>query len=448
MQPNIDSANNSSSEFSNNEELIQAYSLTDERFKTKRKSYLLKVLENFFLFHGKDFDVLTDDDCQGYLDYLRRVHQHRGVSEQTSKLKVQLVLRFLEFLQKNKVGKLSNKTLPEKQKPVARHSDTRRKKSVNRKTYTKKAVELPSIIEHFLLYLNNMGYRQPETKKRIMLFQSYLKTEGVNIECFFQEENEKYLFTMVQRYEEMLANRITLEEIKTSTATSYLRSIQLFIRFLHSRGIVSMKYTIPVHLRGSATRSNDYVPQEGIISLMNAIYENSYHVERDLAILLITVDTGCRPIEITNLSLKDIDTLQRTISLVCGKTDKRTVKISAEVMGVIKDYLSVRNQYVPKTEQLFSNCSGNPITSDDIYSIFYQANQRAFGKRKYSPKALRHTYITNALQEHGFERVSKAIGHKDSKSTYYYYHRSSKRLLSNTLESSPLKSNGGTRNAD
>ncbi|WP_139193876.1 hypothetical protein [Anaerobacillus alkalidiazotrophicus] len=65
-----------------------------------------------------------------------------------------------------------------------------------------------------------------------------------------------------------------------------------------------------------------------------------------------------------------------------------------------------------------------------------------FGSALYPAKAFRHTYITNALQEYSFERVSKAIGHKEWRSTYYYYDKSNKRLLENTLHYNPLSKKG------
>jgi integrase/recombinase XerC len=437
MKPENSFVNNSFSKFSNNNDLIQEFSLIDKAFKSKKKAFWLNVLEDFFLFHGKDFYEISEDECLNYLGYLERVHMYRYFSEKTLKPKIQLVFRFIKFLEKRKIGNVSSEFILEKFQ--VSHLLIKLKRNLNKKTYTKKVVEMPEIIEQFLLYIDKKHYSQPDKYKyKILLFQRFLETDGINIELFSQEKNDKLLFDKVKRYEEMLTKRILLEEIQTVTATGYLRAIQVFIKFLYSRELVSMKYTIPLHLRGRSTRANEYVPKEGIISLINAIYENSNHVERDLAIFLIIVDTGCRPIEITNLSLKDIDTLERTISFECGKTEKRKVKISTEVMGVIKDYLSVRNHYVPITNQLFSNRSGSPIKSNNIGAIFYHANLRAFGEQKYSPKAFRHTYITNALQEHGFERVSKAIGHKDWKSTYYYYARSSKRLLKNTLGSSPL----------
>lgn len=318
-----------------------------------------------------------------------------------------------------------------------------RKIPKSRKAKRKKVENLPDIIKEFLVYLNNNDYHAKEYKKRIVAFQRFVENEGGNMDIFHKQNTETALFVKIGKYENLLIKRISREEIRTSTVTGYLRTIQLFVKFLIKKNLINKTYTIPIHLRGRAKRANEYVPKDSIITLMNTIYENSNHVLRDLAIFLIIVDTGCRPIEVSNITMGDVDTIERTLVLQCSKTERRKIKISLEVMEVIKDYLGIRDEYCPKTEMLFTNCGGEPMTTSFINLIFYRSNLHAYGESRYPAKAFRHTYITNALQEYSFERVSKAIGHKDWRSTYYYYNRSNQRLLENTLDKSPLKKNGG-----
>lgn len=43
---------------------------------------------------------------------------------------------------------------------------------------------------------------------------------------------------------------------------------------------------------------------------------------------------------------------------------------------------------------------------------------------KFSPKSLRHTFITNALNnQNNIDDVAKAVGHKHLISTLYYFYR-------------------------
>ncbi|WML52194.1 site-specific integrase [Neobacillus sp. PS3-12] len=418
--------------------LVHEFILQFPVLSSNIKTYYVNILVDFFLFSGKEWTDLSVEQSQGYLEYLERVNTYKENSKSKLNKKVKIIFQFLSFLHKENVVDLEF-VAPFKEYLDDQISSNSKSKPRMRKEETSREINLSEIISEFLVFLENSRYSCVGLyKKRIVLFQQFIESNGENINVFLEENKEKLLYEQIGKYENMLSSRVSREEITLATATIYLRTVQLFVKYLSSKSLVSKKYTIPIHLRGRAKRANEYVPKERIIELMNAIYDYSNHVIRDLSIFLIIVDTGCRPKEVCNLTLQDVDKIERTLSFECRKTERRKVKISSEVMEVIKDYQKIRSKYDPKTEHLFINCSGDTITSSYINIIFYQANQKAFGESLYTAKAFRHTYITNALEEHSFERVSNAIGHKDWKSTYYYYNRSNKRLLANTLNKSPL----------
>ncbi|WP_137744864.1 tyrosine-type recombinase/integrase [Robertmurraya siralis] len=389
------------------------------------------------MYFGKGWNELSVIKCEEYLEYLIRVNVHKKLSPSNLNQKVKVIYRFLNFLGERNI--IDQECIS----PFKKYLDNRifarngQKKKISEGKMN--SVKIPRIISDFLIFLQNNDYRSVnQYKKRILSFEKFLGVNGANIDLFLEEGKEDFLFDQIEKYENMISSRVSNEEITLATATRDLNIIKLFVNFLYSKKLIRKKYTIPIYLRGRSKRDNAYVPKQKMIELMNTIYDYSHHVKRDLSIFLIIVDTGCRPIEISNLKFRDIDTIERTLSFECGKTERRKVKISTEVMSVIKDYLQIRNNYNPKTDNLFINCKGEPITSSYINFIFYSANLKAFGESLYPAKAFRHTYITNALEEYSFERVSKAIGHKDWKSTYYYYNRSTKRLLANTLSKNPL----------
>jgi integrase/recombinase XerC len=405
----------------------------------KTKTYYGNILTNFYLFAGREWNELSNEQSQGYLEYLKRVHTYHEISEAILKKKVKIILQFLNYLQQRNVVNIEW-LRPFKEYVDHKSSSRPKNKPRMKKEKVSKAINLSETLKDFLLFLENHDYSDvAQYKKRILQFQRFLESNGENINVFWEDHKESFLFEQIGKYEKMLSTRVSREEITLATATLTLRTVQLFVKYLGSKGLISKKYSIPIFLRGRGKRANEYVPKEKIIELMNVISEYSSHVERDLSIFLIVVDTGCRPIELANVMIEDIDQVEGTISFECDKTERRKIKISREVMDVVKDYLKIRSEYDPKGVNLFVNCSGDPINSGYIYDIFYLANLKAFGESLYPVKAFRHTYITNALDEHSFERVSKAIGHKDWKSTYYYYYRSNKRLLTNTLNKSPFR---------
>jgi integrase/recombinase XerC len=393
-----------------------------------RKKLYINLINEFFLFHGKEIDWLSIEDCQSFFLYLDRVQSFTRTSKKTLQSKKNMITKFIYYL--NQINFINfNIEFEKKQVRLER----RNKKE-------KEEIVLPRVLIPFIDYLKENNYQWPlKYKKQFLLFWRFLDEKGENIDYFYEENHEIQLFTNIHEYEDLLSKRVTREEIQKGSATIYLRCVQLFVKFLYSQGLVTKQYNIPVNLRGRSIRSNEYVPKDRIIELMNAIYETSKHIFRDLVIFLIIVDTGGRSVEVSNITMDDVDLIEKTISLQCPKSDRRKIKISPEVMEVIKDYLAIRDRYLPKSNAFLVNVSGEPITTSLINNIFYKANVYAFNEARYSARSFRHTYISNALKEYKFEKVSKAVGHKEWRSTYYYLHRSKGILLKNTLDFQPLK---------
>lgn len=398
------------------------------------KNEYKNILMDFSFFLGKEWYEVTLKDYQKYLDYLNRSYSYKGYSSSLLKKRERMITRYLAYLMEKKIICLDADF-----EQYLRLQSTTSKSGQRDHTHASRKNTPPEIIIDFQLYLRNKKYSNSlKYRSKLIRFNQFLIQNGLSIDVFNEEKKEVLLFEQIGKYEKMLSSRVSLEEIQLGTATIYLRAVQLFVKFLISRSLVRKRYTIPLGLRGRGQRGNDYVPKERMIELINAIYESSPHVTRDLSVFLIILDTGCRPIEVSNLTINDVDMVERTLSLHCNKTERRKVKISHEVMEVIKDYLDIRNGYLPNTNQLFVGSRGGPLSPSGINIVFYNANKHAFGESLYPALAFRHTTITNAIEEHNFQRVSESIGHKEWRSTNYYVHRSKKRLLKNTIDKSPL----------
>ncbi|MCM3160806.1 site-specific integrase [Metabacillus litoralis] len=406
----------------------------------KTITYYKNVLVDFHLFIGKEWREFTVEDCKEYMDYLIRVHKYKGISESNLIKKGKDISRFLNYLQNINIINWDPIALSEEYL-IFQNNKKNKKRSltINQPRVRKEPNQLSEIINQFLLFLESKNYSGiKKYKSRINYFQQFVESNGKNMNIFLEENQELALFEQISKYEKIVSSRVINEEIELSTATSYLRVVKLFVKFLLSKNLVKKNYIIPIQLRGRGNRSNEYVPKDRMIELMNKIVEHSNNVLRDLSIFLIILDTGCRPIEVCNLKMEDVNMVERTLSFECRKSERRKIKISSEVMEVILRYLEIRDDYNPNVDNLFLCYRGNIITSSCINAIFYNANIKAFGESLFPAKAFRHTYITNGLEENEFERVSKVMGHKDLRSTFYYLHRSKKRLLAHTLNKSPI----------
>lgn len=273
----------------------------------------------------------------------------------------------------------------------------------------------------FSEYLSQKNYTHIETYlqsvKKFLKFSSF-ENESVHNNSFWKEN--------IYKYEEELKIRVLKEALAPTTAYQYLKRIKVFLNFMYEEGKINFVYSISNKMKHQPKRSNEFAQVKDLIRVIDTLLETSKNVLRDLTILLILVETGCRSIEVTNIAITDVLLKERKIKLFCKKSQQRTLTISDTLAKLLADYLEIRGNYLPhnNTTSLFLTSIGTPIITGTITKIIYKLNLKAFGEIKFSAKTLRHTYITNALNnKNSIEVVADAVGHKKIKTTLYYFYR-------------------------
>ncbi|MFJ7738787.1 tyrosine-type recombinase/integrase [Lysinibacillus sp. NPDC097287] len=282
------------------------------------------------------------------------------------------------------------------------------------------------LLSNFMVFLDNKNYASFESYikhiKRFLVFSSY-NSEIVCNEYFWEDR--------IKKYEVFLRNEVIKEKILSLSAYIYLKCIRTFYDFLYEEKIISFKYKIPKNFEKKGNRNNEFIPVQDLLILIDTILERSSNTLRDISIFLILLETGCRHIEVANLEIDDVVLAERLITLKSKKSHQRTLKISKDLVDFIQAYLKIRCNYLPdaKTKTLFLKLNGTPITSTTIYDWFKLTNIRAFGKTKFSPRSLRHTFITNALNnKNDIKEVAQIAGHKTLSVTMGYFYRDLERI--------------------
>jgi site-specific recombinase XerD len=156
-----------------------------------------------------------------------------------------------------------------------------------------------------------------------------------------------------------------------------------------------------------------------VLSLLKAC-DNKKHK----AILMLFCTTGMRISEVINLKIKDIDSLGGVIHIVQSKGRKdRLVPLDNDCLNILREYFK---EYRP-VDYLF-NGSGNNYYSESSIRQFLKkyANVAGIKKRIY-PHLLRHTYLTELLEDgNGIHEVKIVAGHQRESTTSAYIHLSPK----------------------
>ena len=154
-------------------------------------------------------------------------------------------------------------------------------------------------------------------------------------------------------------------------------------------------------------------------------------VEHDLkhkALLMTLYAAGLRVSEALALKAADIDSPRMLIHVRLGKGNKdRMVKLSAQLLGVLRDYWRARR---PKVWLFPQNHSPDrAMGSTTAQRIIARAAKRAGITRRVSPHTLRHSYATHLLESGtDLRTIQLLLGHTNLKTTSIYMHVSQAQL--------------------
>lgn len=211
-------------------------------------------------------------------------------------------------------------------------------------------------------------------------------------------------------------------------------TIKAFCRYLESQGIVSSSM-VPALSGKSAFKLSKRIPKTlsttEITSLLQSVeretagmlspYRNAISI-RNCAIIELLFATGIRIGELVNITQKDLNLADNTL-LIYGKGRKERLLYiaSTEVIDKIKRWLRLRDRLQPKTDALFINKYGNPLSIYTIEDIFYKFRDIAKINSKATPHYLRHTFATHLLNNGADLRsVQEILGHSSVSTTEIY----------------------------
>ncbi len=156
---------------------------------------------------------------------------------------------------------------------------------------------------------------------------------------------------------------------------------------------------------------------------------------RDTLIIAIMYYLGLREAEVAGLKIEDVNTAERTMSVI-GKGNKfRTVPFSSKLDRAIQLWISIeRRSYVTSDgPYLFPSMHGKKLTTKAIYDIVFNSAvkagiQKVIGTRangskiyKVHPHVLRHSYAVHAAADDiPLNLIQRMMGHSNIGTTLRY----------------------------
>jgi site-specific recombinase XerD len=214
-------------------------------------------------------------------------------------------------------------------------------------------------------------------------------------------------------------NHLATKKASSVTRKRKLAAIRGFLKFLKDNQII---YGNPADtIEGPIREERD--PAILLKTEYKALLQVAGGNTRDLAIVMLFLQTGLRVSELVNLKLTDIDFTSREITVRQGKGRKdRVVPLVKQAEASLKAYLKVRDAQ-PEYEEVFIARNG---TSMDVRTVRYRIHKyykEAGIKKKASVHTLRHTFSTHQIHNGlKINQLKAVLGHRRMETTYKYVH--------------------------
>lgn len=228
-----------------------------------------------------------------------------------------------------------------------------------------------------------------------------------------------------------LEHREKERDCSSRTRNVRLAAIRTFFGFATREEpalLVQAQLVRAIPLKRTPYPTIDYLEENEMQALLDAVDVRSRTGTRDRALLLLLYNTGARVSEVVHLALPDVRLDGAPQLKLLGKGHKtRICPLWPETTQELQAYLPQRHPKDPAMKQLFLDANGRPITRFGIrhvlgkYATQAQRACHSIATKTITPHTIRHTTAMHLLRAgNDVNMVSYWLGHADSNTTHVY----------------------------
>lgn len=215
---------------------------------------------------------------------------------------------------------------------------------------------------------------------------------------------------------------ISKRDRSSLTVFAAFRDMRVWFRWLVKKGYLESCPTDSVDTPKKGRQETRVFTPKEIKIIFNSFDKQTFFGYRDYTMCKTLLGTGLRKNEIVNLLDDDmVDMVFRVI----GKGNKyRAVPIPNELMGILRHYISLREELYPEAEYLFVNARGTKMNKEGLAMVMRRLKERTgIQGRRVSCHTFRHTFATMFLENGGsVAYLQKILGHSSLATTEKYLH--------------------------
>lgn len=292
---------------------------------------------------------------------------------------------------------------------------------------------METYIDDFITYIRSVRNYSDYTKTNYLIdldnYSDYLLHEKLD----FKRVTYKDLVLYVKYLKDD-------RKLNSTSVNRHLSSLRSFYNYMLVKGIVKSNPFKIVGSQKKEIRLPNYMKYNEFVEMVNSIEDDALG-KRNRAILELLLATGTRVSELVSIKINDIDFSRMEIK-VRGKGDKdRIVYFNEHAFKSLDDYISFSRLELlkgKKSEYLFINHLGNPLTTRGIRDIIDRIIRNCSITTKITPHTFRHTFATMLLNEGcDLKSVQELLGHVNLTTTSIYTHLTNDKIKDAYLHSHP-----------
>jgi site-specific recombinase XerD len=214
-------------------------------------------------------------------------------------------------------------------------------------------------------------------------------------------------------------NYLGSRKATASTRQRKLASIRGFLKFCKDNQII---YGNPADTIEGAIRE-EHDPAILLKTEYKALLQVAGGNTRDLAIVMLFLQSGLRVSELVALKIQDVDFTSHEITVRQGKGRKdRVVPLVKQAEQALRVYLKVR-EALPEYDEVFIARNGTSMDQRTVRYRIHKYYKEAGIKKKASVHTLRHTFSTHQIHNGlKINQLKAVLGHRRMETTYKYVH--------------------------
>lgn len=281
------------------------------------------------------------------------------------------------------------------------------------------------LVDDYLSYLMDKKSRSAMTldsyTKDISQFLSFLDRENGGQEAI----SDPAVLSLTAPTAQAFVDSLMAQQFTVSTIGRKATAVRGFYKYLQTTGRIQTNPFAHAYVPQRHAAQIEYLQPRQLYQLLEAIGVANWLALRDQAIVALLYNTGMRVSELLSLTPAQVELERKTVTIHSSGHKTRTCQLQDWVVDTVNRYLESRrtvgNDQTPKTDCLFVNRDGGPLTARSIRRKLKHYSRQANLPLEVGPANLRHSCAMHMLIDGADPKTVRAqLGHLSASSMRPY----------------------------